>query len=182
MMGKYHQSPPCMWTKSLQSCLTSCNPMDHNPPGSSVHGSLQARILSELLCPPAGVFSAQGLNPHLLGLLHWQAVFARAPREAGHNKTVKPAQKSVTISIYLLSYPVGWWISSWAPRISHPPPGTRADSASSSAGEDRQAGGKPQSTGTLRGSGHSVSASVPPDERNAQGYVGRGRAGCKRLP
>ena len=28
-----------------QSCLTPCNPMDHSPPGSSVHGVLEARIL-----------------------------------------------------------------------------------------------------------------------------------------
>ena len=26
-------------------CLTLCNPMDHSPPGSSVHGILQARTL-----------------------------------------------------------------------------------------------------------------------------------------
>ena len=26
-------------------CLTLCNPMDYSPPGSSVHGILQARIL-----------------------------------------------------------------------------------------------------------------------------------------
>ena len=31
--------------KSLQSCLTLCDPMDSSPPGSSVHGLLQARIL-----------------------------------------------------------------------------------------------------------------------------------------
>ena len=35
----------CMHAKSLQSCLTFCNPMDHNLPGFSVHGILQARIL-----------------------------------------------------------------------------------------------------------------------------------------
>ena len=29
----------------LQSCLTLCKPMDCSPPGSSVHGILQARIL-----------------------------------------------------------------------------------------------------------------------------------------
>ena len=29
--------------KSLQSCLTLCDPMDCSPPGSSVHGILQAR-------------------------------------------------------------------------------------------------------------------------------------------
>ena len=31
--------------QSLQSCLTLCDPTDHGPPGSSVHGILQARIL-----------------------------------------------------------------------------------------------------------------------------------------
>ena len=28
-----------------QACLTLCNPIDCSPPGSSVHGILQARIL-----------------------------------------------------------------------------------------------------------------------------------------
>ena len=31
--------------KSLQSCPTLCDPMDCSPPGSSVHGILQARTL-----------------------------------------------------------------------------------------------------------------------------------------
>ena len=31
--------------KSLQSCLTLCNPTDDSPPGSSVSGILQTRIL-----------------------------------------------------------------------------------------------------------------------------------------
>ena len=31
--------------KSLQSCPTLCDPMDSSPPGSSVPGILQARIL-----------------------------------------------------------------------------------------------------------------------------------------
>ena len=34
-----------MCAKSLQPCPTLCNPMDCSPPGSSVHGFLQARIL-----------------------------------------------------------------------------------------------------------------------------------------
>ena len=29
----------------VQSCLTLCDPMDYSPPGSSVHGIFQARIL-----------------------------------------------------------------------------------------------------------------------------------------
>ena len=35
----------CMHGKSLQSCLTLCDSMDCSPPGSSVHGIFQARIL-----------------------------------------------------------------------------------------------------------------------------------------
>ena len=31
--------------KSLQSCPTLSDPIDHSPPGSSVHGTLQARTL-----------------------------------------------------------------------------------------------------------------------------------------
>ena len=31
--------------KSLQSCLTLCDPMDGSPPDSSVHRILQARVL-----------------------------------------------------------------------------------------------------------------------------------------
>ena len=31
--------------KSLQSCLTPCNPVDGRPPGCPVPGTLQARIL-----------------------------------------------------------------------------------------------------------------------------------------
>ena len=34
-----------MCAKSLQLCPTLCNPMDYSPPGPSVHGILQARIL-----------------------------------------------------------------------------------------------------------------------------------------
>ena len=40
-----------MCAKSLQSCLTLCNPMDCRSPGSSVHGILQARILEWVAMP-----------------------------------------------------------------------------------------------------------------------------------
>ena len=33
------------WSEVVQSCLTLCDPVDYSPPGSSVHGILQARIL-----------------------------------------------------------------------------------------------------------------------------------------
>ena len=31
--------------KSLQSCPTLCDPIDGSPPGSSIHGIFQARVL-----------------------------------------------------------------------------------------------------------------------------------------
>ena len=31
--------------KSIQSCPTLCDPIDGSPPGSSIHGILQARVL-----------------------------------------------------------------------------------------------------------------------------------------
>ena len=34
-----------------QSCPTLCNPMDYSPPGSSVHGILQARMLECVAIP-----------------------------------------------------------------------------------------------------------------------------------
>ena len=34
-----------MCAQSFQSCPTLCDPVDHGPPGSSVHGIFQARVL-----------------------------------------------------------------------------------------------------------------------------------------
>ena len=35
----------CCWCLVAKSCLTHCNPVDCSPPGPSVHGISQARIL-----------------------------------------------------------------------------------------------------------------------------------------
>ena len=59
----------CTCAKSLQSCPTLCDPMDCGPPGSSVHGILQARILKWVAVP-----SSRGSSRFRLSLLHWQVV------------------------------------------------------------------------------------------------------------
>ena len=41
----------CTHTKSPQSCSTPCDSMDCSPPGSSLHGILQARILEWVTMP-----------------------------------------------------------------------------------------------------------------------------------
>ena len=41
----------CTCAKSLQLCPTLCDPTDCRPPGPSVHGILQARILEWVAMP-----------------------------------------------------------------------------------------------------------------------------------
>ena len=45
MREKIHLLAAAAAAKSLQSCLTLCDPTDGSPPGSPVPGILQARIL-----------------------------------------------------------------------------------------------------------------------------------------
>ena len=40
----------CVWAQLLHSCPTLCDPVGCSPPGSSVHGILQARILEWIGC------------------------------------------------------------------------------------------------------------------------------------
>ena len=55
----------CMCAKSLQSCLTLCDPMDCSLPGSSVHGISQARILEWVAMPSSRGFSQPRDRTHL---------------------------------------------------------------------------------------------------------------------
>ena len=50
----------------LQSCLTLCDPMDRSLPSSPVHGTLQARILEWVACPPPGDLPKPGIKPKSL--------------------------------------------------------------------------------------------------------------------
>ena len=59
-----------------QSCLTLCNPMDCSPPGSSVHGVSQERILEWVAISSSRVSSWPRDRTHISfiasSLLHWQ--------------------------------------------------------------------------------------------------------------
>ena len=62
----------CILVLSHFSHVRLCDHMDHSPPGSSVHGILQARILEWVAVPLLqGIFLSQGSNSYLF--LHWQA-------------------------------------------------------------------------------------------------------------
>ena len=54
-----------------QSCLILCDPMDCRPPGSFVHGILQARILEWLPFPPPGNLPHSGIEPVSPELAGW---------------------------------------------------------------------------------------------------------------
>ena len=54
-----------------QSCLILCDPVDCSPPGSSVHGISQARILEWVAISSSRGSSQHGLNSCLLYLLQW---------------------------------------------------------------------------------------------------------------
>ena len=56
-----------MGTKSLQSCLTLCNPLDCSPPSFPVHGILQAGILKWVPTSP-GDLPYPGIEPRSLAL------------------------------------------------------------------------------------------------------------------
>ena len=56
-----------------QRSLTLCDPMDYNPPDSSVQGISQARTLEWVTILLQGTIPTQRLNPQLLHLPHWQA-------------------------------------------------------------------------------------------------------------
>ena len=71
--GNTHMLIKTMWLKVwaglkakvlvTQSCPTLCNPMDSSPPGSSVHGILQARILEWVPRPSPGDLPNPGIKP-----------------------------------------------------------------------------------------------------------------------
>ena len=61
----FHVISTYLCAKSFQLCPTLCHPMDCSPPGSSVHGILQAGILEWVACPSPGDLSDLG-NIYLL--------------------------------------------------------------------------------------------------------------------
>ena len=72
-MVRYNISYAAAVATSLQSCPTPHDPMGHSPPGSSLHGILQARVLEWFVCPPPGDFPDPGI----------EAAFFMSPALAG---------------------------------------------------------------------------------------------------
>ena len=81
-----------------ESCPILCNPIDCSPPGSSVHGIFQARILEWVdISFSRGIFPTRGLN---LGLLHCRQSPAQSKhcRQSPVQFQLSPAQVKHLIS------------------------------------------------------------------------------------
>ena len=77
----------CVGVLSCSVILTLCDPMGFNPPGSSVHGNLQARILGCIAIPTPGVLP----NPEI------ETASLVSPALAGRLFTTVPPLKPPTI-------------------------------------------------------------------------------------
>ena len=88
-----HTLLQCMKVKSesevAQSCPTLRNPMDYSPPGSSVHGIFQVRVLEWISIP-------------LLGSSKWEAKILGE----GRSKWIWRPTETGPAVVYTLSHPV----------------------------------------------------------------------------
>ena len=75
-----------------QSCLTLCNPIDCSPPGSSVHGILQARLL-EWVPMPSSRESSPPMGQTQVSLIAGR-FFCLSHKESHWNNVVKARWKN----------------------------------------------------------------------------------------
>ena len=68
--GEGEMGGVCSSLLLLQSCPTPCEPMEHNPPGSSVHGIPQARLL-EWVALPSSRGSSQASDQTCISYVSW---------------------------------------------------------------------------------------------------------------
>ena len=75
--------------KSLQSCRTLCDPIDGSPPGSSVHGILQARTLEWVAISSSNAWKSKvkvkSLSRVQLLVTPWTAAY-QAPPSMGFSR------------------------------------------------------------------------------------------------
>ena len=81
----------------LQLCPTLCNPMDFRPPGSSVHGILQARILEWVAIPSSRGSSQPRDRTH--GFFIAGRFFTTEPQGSPNRKSLPVIKKRMEINI-----------------------------------------------------------------------------------
>ena len=111
----------CVHAKSLQLCPTLCNPMDCSPPGSSIHGILQARTLEWVAVSFSNAWKwkvkVKSLSRVQPSATPWPAVF-QTPPSIGFSKARVLAWGAIAFSEASL------YIHNWHIFSSLPPPRT----------------------------------------------------------
>ena len=100
--------------KSLQSCLTLCDPIDNSPPGSSIPGILQARTLEWVASSFSNAWKWK-VKVKLLSCFRflvtpWSAAY-QAPLSMGFSRQEYWSR----VLILKRTYPSGNWIINTAP-------------------------------------------------------------------
>ena len=96
-------------------CLILCNVMDCGQSGSSVHGNFPGKnTLVGCHFIFQGIFLTQGLNLHLLCLLHWQVILYRLSHQGSSQHITEPWSHCWQwfSSVQLLSH-VWFFVNSW---------------------------------------------------------------------
>ena len=96
LWGKWRWSM-CTHAKSLQSCLTFCDPVNCSMPGSSVHGIFQPKILEWVAMPTSRDLPNPGIEPISLMSPELTGGFFTTCPTWGANLYKTPQQKSATI-------------------------------------------------------------------------------------
>ena len=107
-----------------QSCAPLCDPLDCSPPGSSVQGISQARLLGWVaIFLLQGISPAQRLNPCLLCILHcrlslyplshwgspWAPILAKSYFRCWENSNAMPRTVSVCLQNFFLFFSLWPW-------------------------------------------------------------------------
>ena len=94
-IGSYFGTRVCVCAKSLQSCLSLCNPTDCNPPDSSVRGILQARLLDWVTMPASRKYFWPRDRTHVFYVsCISRQVFYNYPHLEAHFRPNKPEKLS----------------------------------------------------------------------------------------
>ena len=117
-------------------CSTLCDPMDCSPPGSTVHGILQAGILEQITFPPLADLPNSGIEPLKPGLLPCEWILYcvltiwRPVSEAQNASWFSPYGISPRCTAGQLQWLMAWswykWKGGWLfflYQSKHPPPG-----------------------------------------------------------
>ena len=83
--------------KLLLSCPSLCDPMDYSPPGSAVHGILQARILQHVVIALLqGILLTEVWN---LGLQQCRQILYHVSHQGSPRKFKEPNKRSMILGV-----------------------------------------------------------------------------------